>query len=227
MDPNNKLLWSGLKACEEAYEADKKKRFAAAERERQVETNRIEIQNQIKQKRTQAQERKVVEERENTLLSSFFDDMQHSSKNKVSESDRGEEGTTDLFNTVSENQHSSGADVNEDDVLADFFNAVSSSTEAIQQKKAQQIDTKIIEKTETQTTEKYVNQDLGAPKSQFDRLLQPHYEWRNLNPYAVLQLGIDATDEDIKHRYRKLSLKVHPDRLRTVENARDAFEQVK
>ena len=39
--------------------------------------------------------------------------------------------------------------------------------------------------------------------------------------------GIDATEEDIKFRYKKLSLKVHPDRCRNIDNAREAFEQVK
>jgi len=59
-----------------------------------------------------------------------------------------------------------------------------------------------------------------------ERLLSSHYEWKNLNPYAVFQLDIDATEEDIKYRYKKLSLKVHPDRLRGVEKAREAFEEV-
>ncbi len=31
LDPNNKTLWSALKACEAAFAADKKHRFAAAE----------------------------------------------------------------------------------------------------------------------------------------------------------------------------------------------------
>jgi len=39
-------------------------------------------------------------------------------------------------------------------------------------------------------------------------------------------LDIDATEEDIKYRYKKLSLKVHPDRMRHVEKAREAFEEV-
>ena len=31
LDPNNKTLWAALKACEAAFAADKKHRFAAAE----------------------------------------------------------------------------------------------------------------------------------------------------------------------------------------------------
>lgn len=48
--------------------------------------------------------------------------------------------------------------------------------------------------------EKYTNQDLGDRKEQYARLIAKNYEWRNLNPYFVLQLGIDATAEDIKQR---------------------------
>jgi DnaJ family protein C protein 8 len=57
--------------------------------------------------------------------------------------------------------------------------------------------------------------------------MRTNYKWYNLNPYYVLQLDIDATEEDIKYRYRKLSSKVHPDKLLGVEPAREAFEQVK
>ena len=59
------------------------------------------------------------------------------------------------------------------------------------------------------------------------RLTADNWQYRNLNPYYVLQLGTDATEEDIKNRYRKLSAKVHPDKNRGVENARDSFEEVK
>jgi hypothetical protein len=55
---------------------------------------------------------------------------------------------------------------------------------------------------------KYQNQNLGAGKNQIERLMCPHYQWINLNPFTVLQLDIDATEEDIKYRYRKLSSKV-------------------
>ena len=91
--------------------------------------------------------------------------------------------------------------------------------------------------------EKYSNQDLGSGADQVKRLTAPNYQFKNLNPYVVLQLDIDATDEDIKNRwgyqvrtvvlqlnisrYRKLSAKIHPDKLRNVENAREAFEEVK
>lgn len=42
------------------------------------------------------------------------------------------------------------------------------------------------------------------------------------SPYQVLQLKHDASEEDIKRRYRKLSLLIHPDKFKH-EKAQDAF----
>jgi DnaJ homolog subfamily C member 8 len=43
----------------------------------------------------------------------------------------------------------------------------------------------------------------------------------------VLELDIDATIEDIKFRYKKLSLLVHPDKNLGVEDCQIAFDEVK
>ncbi|RHY35392.1 hypothetical protein DYB32_000163 [Aphanomyces invadans] len=65
--------------------------------------------------------------------------------------------------------------------------------------------------------------DFGTPEGQIIRLLQPHFEWINLNPFRVLMLDTDATDEEIKQHYRKLSAMVHPDK-NPDPRAREAFE---
>ena len=39
-----------------------------------------------------------------------------------------------------------------------------------------------------------------------------------VNPYELLDLSTDATDQDIRTAYRKLSLKVHPDRVRVARS---------
>lgn len=55
-------------------------------------------------------------------------------------------------------------------------------------------------KVERVLHDKYTNQELGTPKEQMDRLLQHNYKWKNLNAFETLQLGPDATVEDIKQR---------------------------
>jgi DnaJ family protein C protein 8 len=114
----------------------------------------------------------------------------------------------------------------EDDLLASFFSEVAPAEKVEKEPPKVAVEEKE-GRDESALTEKYATQDLGEGRAQFDRLTGRHCEWRNLNPFAVLQLGWDATEEDIKQRFRKMSLKVHPDRLRDVPNARDAFEAVK
>lgn len=46
--------------------------------------------------------------------------------------------------------------------------------------------------------------DFGDSEGQLTRLLQPHFKWINLNPYRVLMLDTDATEEDMKQHYRKV-----------------------
>lgn len=46
--------------------------------------------------------------------------------------------------------------------------------------------------------------EFGTPEGQIERLLQPHFEWINLNPFRVLMLDTDATEEDMKQHYRKV-----------------------
>ncbi|OEU21133.1 hypothetical protein FRACYDRAFT_143385, partial [Fragilariopsis cylindrus CCMP1102] len=50
-------------------------------------------------------------------------------------------------------------------------------------------------------------------QEQIDRLIQPRFEWRNLNPFFVLQLpAATATEDDISRRYKAISLLLHPDK---------------
>ncbi|KAJ0405970.1 hypothetical protein P43SY_005536 [Pythium insidiosum] len=68
--------------------------------------------------------------------------------------------------------------------------------------------------------------DFGTSEGQLSRLLQEHYQWINLNPFRVLMLDTDASEEDIKQHYRKISTLVHPDKF-AHPRAREAFEEVK
>lgn len=40
-----------------------------------------------------------------------------------------------------------------------------------------------------------------------------------INPYELLGLSTEATDQDIRTAYRKLSLKVHPDRVCAIHSS--------
>ncbi|XP_053563089.1 dnaJ homolog subfamily C member 8 [Bombina bombina] len=64
-------------------------------------------------------------------------------------------------------------------------------------------------------------------KQQIERLIRPGSSYFNLNPYEVLQLDPEATDEDIKKRFRQLSILVHPDKNQDdADRAQKAFEAV-
>ncbi|EGB04985.1 hypothetical protein AURANDRAFT_14396, partial [Aureococcus anophagefferens] len=62
---------------------------------------------------------------------------------------------------------------------------------------------------------------------QIARLTPSHHAFKNLNPFHVLDLDVDATPDDIKARYRKLSALTHPDKNGGADDARRAFEYVK
>lgn len=51
-----------------------------------------------------------------------------------------------------------------------------------------------------------------TPKQQIDRLLRPGYTYRNLNPFEVLQVDPEMPIEDIRKKFRRFSILVHPDK---------------
>lgn len=204
LEPNNKALWAAMKACQEAFEADKKQRFQTAQRERELEEERRKRRDEIREE--MLKEKKEVES--DDLLSSFLSEV---TETKAAPKEAIPEPV----------------DAEQDDLLADFFSEVSTAKPI--EKKPVFVDAEQVEEDEDEKclTEKYVKQDLGDGKYQCDRLVGNHHEWKNLNPFYVMDLDIDATIADIKFRYKKLSLKVHPDRLRDIPHARQAFEYVK
>lgn len=64
-------------------------------------------------------------------------------------------------------------------------------------------------------------------KEQIDRLLRPGSTYFNLNPFDVLQIDPYASIDEIKRKYRKLSIYVHPDKNKdNQDRAQIAFEAV-
>ena len=112
-----------------------------------------------------------------------------------------------------------------DDLLDDFFSEVEKATE----KPKPKVDEEATSREEATNRIKTQITDLGTSTSQIDRLLQVNHEWKNLNPFYVLDIPhIIDDDSIITARYRALSLLVHPDKcLDDPVRAKDAFEQVK
>nr|CAG4645113.1 EOG090X0DLG [Leptodora kindtii] len=62
-------------------------------------------------------------------------------------------------------------------------------------------------------------------KQQIDRLMRPGSSYFNLNPFEVLQINPEISVEDIKKKYKRLSILVHPDKNQDdPERAQQAFE---
>ena len=59
------------------------------------------------------------------------------------------------------------------------------------------------------------------------RLHRPGAKYFNMNPFEVLGVNHKATAEEVRGAYRKLSVKVHPDKNPGDERAQPAFEAVK
>jgi len=79
--------------------------------------------------------------------------------------------------------------------------------------------------TELKETEK--KDSVLTPPQQIERLLRPGASYANLNPFDVLQVEPTATVEEIKKKYRRLSILVHPDKNQDdSERAQRAFDEL-
>ena len=163
--PNDKSLWSALTACQEAYEADKKQRFAQADMERKLEEERA------------AQREANVKKAEVSLddsLNGFFSEI----------------------NSINGTASSKAKEVaNEDEAFAEFLSGINNAAAPLSVPQVNVRD-------ESPPSEKVKKYDLGSVEYQVKRILCSNYEFKNLNPYYVLELEEDATEEDIKYRYR-------------------------
>ena len=66
-----------------------------------------------------------------------------------------------------------------------------------------------------------------TPKQQIDRLTRPGATYFNLNPFEVLQVDSETPLTEIKQKFRRMSILVHPDKnLDDGERAQKAFEAV-
>ena len=127
------------------------------------------------------------------------------------------------LNEAKENEAKEKEEEDEDDLLNGFFDEVE---EVVAKKKEVAVASTNAIRNDRET--------LGTTEEQIERLLESRYEWRNLNPYFVLQLpAATATDDDISRRYKALSLLLHPDKNRAKlatqaerDRAQLAYDQV-
>jgi len=67
-----------------------------------------------------------------------------------------------------------------------------------------------------------------TPAAQIERLTKPGHTYRNLNPFEVLQVDPDTSIDDVKKKFRRMSILVHPDKNQgDAERAQLAFDAVK
>lgn len=168
-----------MSACQEAFESDKKSRFAVAAKDRVKEDERIK---RVDLAKAAVLAEKIEKEKEKMKL-----DAEAELTGFLSEI---ADSTDCPSSSVGLNTSAESKVDNDEDLLSGFFTDVQGK---------EPVETKPI-RDETFMHEKYTNEDLGDKKKQYERIMEKNYEWRNLNPYFVLQLGIDATEEDIKQR---------------------------
>ncbi|MCL4138514.1 UNVERIFIED_CONTAM: hypothetical protein GTU68_054889 [Idotea baltica] len=66
-----------------------------------------------------------------------------------------------------------------------------------------------------------------TPKHQINRLLRPGSSYANLNPFQVLEVDPSTPIEEIKKKFRRLSILVHPDKnLEDKDRAQRAFDEL-
>lgn len=92
-----------------------------------------------------------------------------------------------------------------------------------------EIMTKEVEFNEFYTEVKEIEKrdSVLTPKQQIERLLRPGSTYFNLNPFEVLHVDPDTPLDEIKKKYRRLSILVHPDKNQDdADRAQQAFEVV-
>ena len=115
-----------------------------------------------------------------------------------------------------EDEEKKPASAGDDDLLDDFFSEV----ENVATKKSKPIEDEGPKVISNQ------KKDLGTAAEQIERLLASNYQWRNLNPFYILDISHESTDDDISRRYKALSLLLHPDKCHTLDRAKEAYDEV-
>jgi hypothetical protein len=185
-----------LRAAEEGYEADKKLRYVVAAQERAYEEELLKQKNEAKRKAAEAAETEKNAKNEEDMLNDFLSSLPAEEQKIPSEEPKEARAEPQSEEEVKGDEAPAPPEVQEEALLEGFFSELNEAAKEKEKKKEADDNAKHTELL----NEKYTKQDLGTPMEQYQRLTCPHYEFKNQNPYAVLQLDIDATMEDIKYR---------------------------
>mmetsp|Transcript_21442 Transcript_21442/g.44020 ORF Transcript_21442/g.44020 Transcript_21442/m.44020 type:complete len:516 (+) Transcript_21442:2-1549(+) len=213
IDGGNEVAKRGLEDCR------RKERLANEEREREVKRVQMELDREKEEKErrkkeslekaqqtngpevTKCKNDRVSGDEEDDLLDDFFSEVE-----KVTEKKK-----------IPDNSHDNHSQSDSDNKNGDQKNGATSDGNI----------TTTINNSNNRIKLELTN--LGTSTHQINRLLQTNYEWKNLNPFYVLDIPHTIDDESIiAARYRALSLLVHPDKCPDDPiRAKTAFEQVR
>lgn len=84
---------------------------------------------------------------------------------------------------------------------------------------------RVFKRTIIQVKEIEKRDSVLTPKQQIERLLRPGSTYFNLNPFEVLQVDPETPLDEVKKKYRRFSILVHPDKNQDdADRAQQAFE---
>lgn len=175
-------------------------------------------ESQVKRRREREEEEKRKQEMKDRQEKFKEEGIHRIQKEKEEEGDLME-----LFQDAGVERNEEDGEGEEDEGLTSFLEDIG-QMEGVEEEDFSELEEAMNQTKRSVEQEKYSSQDLGNAHGQVGFILQFNHKWKNLNPYHVLQLDSDATEEDIRHRYRKLSALIHPDKCRELDDARDAFE---
>lgn len=136
-----------------------------------------------------------------------------------------EEKPTAAQESTEKENEAGASDGEDDDLLNDFFSEEETEVKKPKPKPAEIVDEKLAKASRGNVIQ-LQKTDLGTAESQLQRLLAPQYQWRNLNPFYVLDLPHTSTEDYISKRYKALSLLLHPDKCRSLNRAKEAYDEV-
>jgi len=221
---------TGIQRCDAKVREDERRATEKEVNEREME---IEIEREREKEIHKLKEKEKVVEKDGSLLKDFLTDVENDSKKKTKEVEKESDlNDAGIFSDIKSAQKIDNSEQpsqkdepppapSEDDLLSSFFSSVDGPPAPLPKPAPKP------EEPSGPPRWKRANESLGTAEDQIARLVEtPNAFWRNLNPFAVLDLPHTSLDAEIKMRYRALANLLHPDKCR-LEKADAAFDTIK